>query len=446
VWPGLGQLYTGRRLAAAGWAAPPVAAVLVIAALVLAGGPTRLAALLLVPSSIAAVLLGILFLGAWRLLAMFEAGARTDTGPWSHGGGRGVFVVLALVVVVVHGWGAYVAWSFLDATTRVFTEATLPADGEDVFALGPAVIEPLPSDDVSGVPIGSPDAATPPPIPPATAVSRINILLFGIDSGPGRNHALTDTLLVASVDPISRKVAMISVPRDISQFRLYDGRTFRGKINSLMTWATLYPALYPDGPVRTLTKQLGYIVGLPIQYFAAVDLGGFPILVDAVGGVTLNVERSIDDPHTGFRLPAGVQTLDGPTALAFAQSRYGAGDSDFTRARRQQLLLIALRDKLVSPATLPRIPEVVQLAGNLVRTNFPPDRVGEMLRLAGDVDRSNITQVVLEPPRYTYHPPTNTTDGIYTLRMIPDGISRLSVELFGQDSAFWSGPRPTPRP
>src|SRR3990172_3650455 len=122
---------------------------------------------------------------------------------------------------------------------------------------------------------------------------------------------------------------------------------------------------------------------------------GFPKIVDAMGGVTVDVERAINDPNSGFRLSAGVQTLDGQTALSYAQSRFSAGDNDFTRARRQQLLLIALRDKLASPAMLPRIPELVQLGGNLVRTNFPSDRIGEMLQLAGQIDRTSISQVVL---------------------------------------------------
>jgi LCP family protein required for cell wall assembly len=447
LWPGLGQLYAGHRLAAAGFAGPLVVVVLVVFVQAIVGGLGQLAGLLLVPSSALAILLLTILLGAWRLLAMTHAVVRSGDGPWWRGRTRGLFVALTLVVVLVHGWTSYVAWSFLDASTRIFSGDLLPPAGDDPFALGPGPepSDPFPSGDLSGVPVGTLDPASPEPIhTPATNLSRINVLLFGLDSGPGRNHALTDTLMVASIDPASRKVAMISVPRDVSQFRLYNGRTYPGKINSLMTAATRYPQLYPDGPVPTVMKQVGYIVGLPIQYFAAVDMTGFPRLVDAMGGVTVNVERAINDPNSGFRLPAGVQTLDGKSALSYAQSRFSAGDNDFTRARRQQLLLIALRDKLASPAMLPKIPGLIQLGGNLVRTNFPTDRIGEMLQLAALIDRSSITQVVLQPPTYTYHPPTDSTDGIYTLRLIPAAIASLSVELFGQDSAFWTGPAPSP--
>jgi LCP family protein required for cell wall assembly len=205
----------------------------------------------------------------------------------------------------------------------------------------------------------------------------------------------------------------------------------------------------------TVVKELSFLVGVPIQYFAAVDLNGFRRLVDAVGGVTVDVERPIDDPQydwldgspLGFHLAAGPRRLDGRLALAYVRSRYGAGDNDFTRARRQQLLLLALRDRLTDPAMLPRLPELVQIAGDTIRTNFPADRVAEMLQLAGQVDRAAVTQVVLSPPAYTIHPPTDETGGTYILRLQMDAIARLSAQLFGQDSRWWSaGPAASPGP
>jgi LCP family protein required for cell wall assembly len=269
--------------------------------------------------------------------------------------------------------------------------------------------------------------------------------------------------MVVSIDPTTGKVAMVSFPRDIAQFPLYDGRTFGGKINSLMSYAEAHPKEFPDGPLPTEIRELSFLMGTPIQYFAAVDLYGFERLVNAVGGVTVDVERPIDDPTydwldgspPGFHLAAGPQTMNGRTALAFVRSRNGAGDNDFTRARRQQLLLLALRDKLADPAMLPMIPQLVQIAGDTIRTNFPVDRIAEMVQLAGDVDRANVTQVVLSPPTYTTHPPTDSTGGVYTLRLDMNALAGLSVRLFGQDSRYWTGPTaaaspspsaPTPSP
>lgn len=437
LWPGLGQAYTGRRRAALLYAAP-VVLVLLAVAVQAAGGLTQLAALIIVPSTALTILILLLLLGAWRLLSMADAAMGAQRGPWYRGRAGVVFAILAALVIGVHGWTGYVAYAFWDAGTHIFTGDVGPdstqAPGSPA-ASGIAVASPSPSDPLDATPFET----------PATASSRITFLLSGVDSGAGRNHALTDTLLVVSIDPDTKQVVMVSVPRDIAQFPLYDGRTFSGKINSLMTWAALYPKLYPDGPLPTLVKELSYIVGVPINYYAAVNLDGFRRLVDAVGGVTVNVERTINDPSydwlngkKGFFLSAGVHKLDGQTALAYVRSRYGVGDNDFTRARRQQLLLLALRDKLTTPAMLPKIPQLIQIAGDSIKTNFPPEQVGQLLQLASEIDREGVTQVVLQPPTYTYHPPTNTTGGTYILRLQMDAVAQLSVKLFGQDSRYWT--------
>ena len=176
---------------------------------------------------------------------------------------------------------------------------------------------------------------------------------MGIDSSKTRAHSLTDTLLVVSVDPETRTGAMVSIPRDVGQLPLYAGGTYTGKINSLLSYARRNPKQFPDGATTTLVKEVGHLVGVPVNYYAAVNLDGFVKLVDLVGGVTVDNPRAIDDPRyggwtdgrpVGFKLAQGqFQNLDAQEALAFVRSRYGAGDSDFSRARRQQLLLLALQ-------------------------------------------------------------------------------------------------------
>jgi hypothetical protein len=89
---------------------------------------------------------------------------------------------------------------------------------------------------------------------------------------------------------------------------------------------------------------------------------------------------------------------------------------------------------------LPVLPQLIQIAGDTVRTNFPTDRLAEILQLATQVDRSNVTQVVLDPPTYTTHPPTASTGGTYILQLNTDAIAKLSVQLFGRDSRYWTGP------
>lgn len=435
LWPGLGQWYTGRRRSAAMYAIP-VLGVFLLFVLKLVGGLTAFGLELIDPSFSLTVIVLIGLLATWRLLSMVDALGMTGGGRRAlRTGAAGVLAGLSLVVVVVHGVLGYYAWSFYDFGTKVFVGEPAPETTPV-----PASLDPSSDPVYEATPIAT----------PATREARITILLTGVDSAPTRNHALTDTLLVLSVDPTTGQSSMVSVPRDIAQFPLWDGRTFTGKINSLMTYAANHPSAFPDGPLPSLIKELSFLIGTPIHYYAAVDLGGFERLVDAAGGVTINVDRRIADSHydwldgspPGFYLNSGVQTLDGRHALAYVRSRQGAGDNDFTRAARQQQLLVAMRAKLTDPAVLPKLPEILELASGMIRTNFPPDRIQEMLNLAGGIDDGSIGHYVLKPPTYSFHPPTNTTGGTYILKINLDEVAKLSVALYGRDSRFYFEDRP----
>src|SRR4029453_1787615 len=113
------------------------------------------------------------------------------------------------------------------------------------------------------------------------------------------------------------------------------------------------------------------------------------------------------------KLSKGKHTLNGRTALAYVRSRRGEGDNDFNRARRQQQVLLALRDKLVKPEYVARAPEFVRLFGKTIRTNFPPDQTGDLIDLAIGMDRDSVRQVVLGPRKYAIVPPAAETGGVY---------------------------------
>ena len=424
IWPGLGQWYAGRPREAVLFAAP-IGAILLLLLIWLAGGVERAVVDLLLPAVAVTFIVLIVAEGAWRIAALIHA-------AWLTGGRHsfrdppvgGAVVALTLVVVVTHIWAASVAWSLYEASDRVFD---------------PPVAGPV----ESGAPAPSDGFLATPQATPETVESRINILLTGIDSSERRSHALTDTLIVVSVDPATGDVAMVSFPRDIARFEQPDGTTFTAKINSLMTYADTHPAEYPDGGLPALISQLGYLLGVPIHYYAAVDLDGFRKLIDAVGGVTIDNPKAINDPRyggwldgsVGFRLKKGVHHLDGETALAYARSRMGAGDSDFTRARRQQELLVALRARLTDPTLLPQLPAIIEAGSNTVRTNFPRDRLQEMLAVGGAIESDDgIRRVVLGPP-YAKNPPAGTPGG-YQLVIDMERLAKLSIELFGDDSRY----------
>jgi len=426
LWPGLGQWYAGRNRAALLFAIP-VAVVLLGLIIWVAGGNIFD---LLVPGVALTLLFLVVADAGWRIGSLLHAAWLT--------GGRDAFrrpttgaalVVLTLLVVVSHLWASAVAWSLYNAPRHIFVP--------------PVAFEPS----ASGSPLPSPSDlfVASPGVTPPTPDSRINILLTGIDSSENRNHALTDTLIVVSVDPDTGEVSMVSFPRDIARFPQPDGSTFKGKINSLMTFAAKHPDQYPKGGLPTLIDDLGYLLGVPIHYYAAVDLAGFARLIDAVGGVDVNNPKAINDPgyggwtngKVGFRLSAGNHHLDGETALAYARSRKGSGDNDFTRARRQQQLLLALRARLTDPALLPQLPAIIDAGAGTVRTNFPQDRIGEMLEIGQKIEGDDsIKRVVLGPP-YATNPPKGTPGG-YQLILDMDRLAKLSLDLYGEDSSYAS--------
>jgi anionic cell wall polymer biosynthesis LytR-Cps2A-Psr (LCP) family protein len=191
-----------------------------------------------------------------------------------------------------------------------------------------------------------------------------------------------------------------------------------------------------------LRAELGHLVGVPIDHYAAVNLPGFERVIDLVGGVTVNNPRGIDDPtllwgtgQRGFRLDAGSTHLDGAEALAFVRSRKGPGDNDYTRARRQQLLLLALRERLASPGMLLALPEIIDAASELVTTDVEASELRDLVAFGRSAGNGEFTSVVLGPP-YTHHPPLSETGGQWLLRLDLPRVAALSRELFGADSRY----------
>ena len=282
IFPGLGHLYLGRRRQALIFALPAVVVILAIGLEALHGVDSALG-YLITPSGSMTVLVLILLTGGWRIVAMIDSVliARRRSGL-----GAPAIVVAALLLLITagtHGTAAYVAYTTYDAMSKVFVDA------------GPDDADGTPAPDGSAGPVetdasGSPVAPTPTPpddyqvapeVTPATEQSRINILLTGVDSAETRTTALTDTMIVLSVNPADKSVVMLSLPRDISNFPLYDGGTYKGKINSFMTWVRNHPKQFKDKPFPALMKEIGFLVGVPIHYFAAIDLQGFRKMIDA---------------------------------------------------------------------------------------------------------------------------------------------------------------------
>ncbi len=127
--------------------------------------------------------------------------------------------------------------------------------------------------------------------------------------------------------------------------------------------------------------------------------------------------------HTGSGSAPANTTSTAKKALAYARSRQGIGDSDFSRARRQQQIIVALRDKLTRPESLTKIPDLLDAASSMIRTNFPVSKAADFVDIARNVDPDAVKRQVLGPP-YSKHPPTSSTGGTYILKLDMERLRR----------------------
>jgi len=251
---------------------------------------------------------------------------------------------------------------------------------------------------------------------------RINILLLGI-GGPGHDGPyLSDTNIILSVKPSTNQISMISIPRDL--MAKIDDHGYR-KINSADAFGE---AELPGSGGEYATKIFEDTFNIKIPYYVRVDFTAFKDLVDAVGGVTINVTNPFTDtsfpgPGTSYEtvsFTAGTQQMDGDRALIFARSRHGNNGegSDFARAKRQQMVLAALKQKFLSAETYlnpVKIQEIFQSISSHVTTNLD---LNQMIYLAGmgkDLNGGDIKTLVLDDSPTGFLKPITSEDGAFLL-------------------------------
>lgn len=187
---------------------------------------------------------------------------------------------------------------------------------------------------------------------------RVNILILGIGGAGHDGPELTDTIILASLKPSTGKVALISIPRDL----LINAKDFgQVKVNAVNAYAEA--RLKGSGP-KVQAEVLSSALGQPIDYWARIDFNGFQKAIDAIGGVDVVVDRSFNDQTFPLSsksdlvktvsFAAGMQHMNGATALEFARSRHGNNGegSDFARSKRQEKIILAAREKLLKAGTL----------------------------------------------------------------------------------------------
>ncbi len=305
---------------------------------------------------------------------------------------------------------------------------------------------------------------------------RTNILLLGIDKrayvpftykdtqgNVHKNGFLSDTIIVLSVGKDTKDAVLISIPRDTwvqtPGWDRFPGTW--GKINSAYSIGNSLD--YPGGGLALSEKVVSQTLGIPIHYAARIDFEGFKKTVNTLGGIQVQVAKSFDDYHypvedeedkvctdktfscryIHIHFNAGLQNMDGETALEFVRSRSGTNGegSDFARAARQQKVLVAARNKAFSVQSFlnpSRISELFKNLGESIETDFSLNLYPAAYTLLKDVDLSSVKKLVLSSDTggYLYVPNAADYGGAYVL--LPSGDDWTKVQskvknmLFGE--------------
>jgi polyisoprenyl-teichoic acid--peptidoglycan teichoic acid transferase len=276
----------------------------------------------------------------------------------------------------------------------------------------------------------------PDPIP-WDGASRVTMLIMGLDYrdwARGEGPARTDTMILLTIDPLTRTAGMLNIPRDL--WVNIPGSGY-GKINT--AYAIGEGSRLPGGGPGLAVKTVEYFLGIPINYYAQVDFSAFEQFIDHLGGIEVDVPEEIKvdpiGPGNTVILQPGKQTLDGPVALAYARARNTEG-ADFDRGNRQQQVIEAMRDRVLSANLLPSLvskaPTLYQELRAGVNTNMELDEAISLAWLALQIPQENYKKGVIGPPNQVLF--AKSPDGLLDiLKPIPSQIRLLRDQIFAPE-------------
>ena len=318
---------------------------------------------------------------------------------------------------------------------------------------GPQVeaVEELVIANTKTAPTSTPEASLPEEItyPAWDGSSRVNILLVGLRGGEPLDEDCpfcTDTLILLTVDPLSKTAGMLSIPRDM--WVNIPGFGF-SRINT--AWTLGRSSKLPGGGPALAMKTVSHFIGVTVDYYVQVDFDTFVDIIDMLGGVDVyNDETLFLVPvYHGKEYPkvkltcCGVRPLPGKVALAYARCRYaeqGCKDGDIGRARRQQKVIFAIRDKVLSPENFPTLlsqaPELYRTFSSGIHTNLSLNDAIELAVLMQDIPREKIRNEVISNEMMALD--NVFLDGVNAsiIRPLPDQIRLLRDELFTAGGAL----------
>jgi LCP family protein required for cell wall assembly len=264
-------------------------------------------------------------------------------------------------------------------------QAPTPSPTAVASVTAQATASPTPS----ATPLPTP---TPNPLDADLLDHRFTVLVVGEDVSAARRARgyigdNTDAIMVVSVSPRQRGVAMVSMPRDTVNIPLPNGQLWTGKVNGI---ANSYG-------VDVLRQAIADLLNIKIKYYVKVNMDDFVDLVDAVGGISINVKTYVYEPRWGLNFAPGRVHLDGITALHFARARHF--DSDYARAARQQQVIHALALKYTNRKTHVHVLRLLRTLASL-DTNLPMTELPTLVDLARRAARTDYVTQVLMPPQF----------------------------------------------
>lgn len=323
---------------------------------------------------------------------------------WRDGGGRGWIVAVALGVFVAIPHVA-IAWVGLETRNTLLTVFS----AEPVVAASPSttststttttLIELSPIVTLPGQFNEDTISATKAPPWRPFGQERLNIMLLGGDAGPGRGGLRTDTIMVASIDPISGDAVLMGLPRNYGGLHFTNGDAIPvRRLNHVYGWGRTHQDAFEglDPGAAALQNAVENITGLEVDHYVMVDLTGFSDVIDTFGGVTLDIPNHVDGPlydtATGtyemVEIHPGIHKLDGDHALAYARARYGS--SDYVRMGRQRCILTSLVRQSDPVSILSSLSGVLSVIEENISTDMPVEMVPDLIRLMIRVDGDRI--------------------------------------------------------
>lgn len=263
---------------------------------------------------------------------------------------------------------------------------------------------------------------------------RINILIMGIDARSMEQNSRSDTMVLASIDKKTKKAVMVWIPRDT---RVEVSPGLYGKINGINLL---------KGP-EAACEAAGELLDCDVSYYVVVNFAGFADIVDALGGVHINIEGDMQhydpDPDLNINLKPGPQLLDGQDALRYVRYR-GGPTADIGRTARQQTFIKALADEMMQSKTILKLPDLVPELSRNIKTNIPLKDMLYMSKLAKDFELDNLITQTL--PGYPYTEPSCgasywLADDVIAKTLVDDLFAGKTYKV-AQDPPDWIKTRP----